>query len=85
MSIEPLREKWLAFGWDVIEIDGHDILSVTDALYQARVKPRETDRHHRHNAVKGRGWIWQSSTTNGIPTRRTPPLPIKCCVSYPPL
>ncbi len=25
MSIEPLVDKWTAFGWDVIEVDGHDI------------------------------------------------------------
>ncbi|MDD1743367.1 MAG: transketolase, partial [Methanomassiliicoccales archaeon] len=24
MSIEPLPEKWRAFGWHVVEIDGHD-------------------------------------------------------------
>ena len=25
MSIEPFADKWRAFGWDVMEIDGHDI------------------------------------------------------------
>jgi transketolase len=25
MGIEPLAEKWRAFGWDVHEVDGHDV------------------------------------------------------------
>lgn len=25
MSPEPLGDKWKAFGWDVVEVDGHDI------------------------------------------------------------
>ena len=25
MGIEPLADKWRAFGWEVREIDGHDI------------------------------------------------------------
>ena len=35
MSLEPLADKWRAFGWRVIEIDGHDleaILAILDGL-----------------------------------------------------
>lgn len=32
LNIEPLREKWQAFGWGVKEIDGHDFLQIEDAL-----------------------------------------------------
>jgi transketolase len=32
MQIEPLVDKWRAFGWWVTEIDGHDVGQVTDAL-----------------------------------------------------
>lgn len=31
-ALEDLREKWLAFGWDVIEADGNDMASVLDAF-----------------------------------------------------
>lgn len=31
----PHPEKWLAFGWHVIEIDGHDVGAVNDALDEA--------------------------------------------------
>lgn len=31
-SIYPLKEKWEAFGWNVIEIDGHSIPAIIEAL-----------------------------------------------------
>jgi transketolase len=56
MNIEPLAEKWRAFGWDVFEIDGHDIEALADALYQARwVRPRGRPIVIIANTVKGRG------------------------------
>ena len=36
MPIEPLADKWRAFGWHVIEIDGHDMTQVVDALEMAK-------------------------------------------------
>lgn len=36
MSPEPLAEKWQAFGWHVIEIDGHDMKAILSALNQAK-------------------------------------------------
>ena len=32
--LDPLAEKWAAFGWDVAEIDGHDHLALHAALTQ---------------------------------------------------
>jgi transketolase len=56
MGIEPLAEKWQAFGWDVIEIDGHDIEAIAEALYQARwVIPRGRPIVVIARTVKGRG------------------------------
>lgn len=31
-NTDPLAEKWRAFGWHVVEIDGHDIQAILDAL-----------------------------------------------------
>ena len=40
MSIEPLVDKWRAFGWDVIEMDGHDVEAVVQVLHDAKwVRP----------------------------------------------
>lgn len=36
MPLEDLKGKWEAFGWHVLEIDGHNIDSIIDAASQAR-------------------------------------------------
>jgi len=33
-SVEPLAERWRAFGWQPIEVDGHDIPSLLDTFDQ---------------------------------------------------
>jgi transketolase len=35
-DVEPLAEKWRAFGWHAIEIDGHDLAQVVRAYDEAR-------------------------------------------------
>ena len=35
MAIDPLRDKWKAFGWHTIEIDGHDYGQIKMALEMA--------------------------------------------------
>lgn len=35
MPMESLADKWRAFGWNVIETDGHDMVQVVDSLEQA--------------------------------------------------
>ena len=43
MSLEPLVEKWRAFNWNTIEIDGHDMAAILDALAAAeKLKGRPT-------------------------------------------
>lgn len=42
MEIEPLREKWKAFGWDVFECDGHsytDIIKTCESAKQSVFRP----------------------------------------------
>ncbi len=56
MAIEPVRAKWEAFGWDVLEIDGHDIQEINDAFYRARwIMPRGKPILIIAHTVKGRG------------------------------
>lgn len=38
MTIEPIEEKWLAFGWQTVRIDGNDMAALVNALHEARVK-----------------------------------------------
>ena len=35
MPLEPLAMKWQAFGWHVIEVDGHNIEQIVSACRQA--------------------------------------------------
>ena len=42
MPLEPLKEKYEAFNWKVLEVDGHNLEEIIKALYKARslfVKP----------------------------------------------
>lgn len=36
MNIEPLDEKWRAFGWEVHVVDGHDVAATTELLRRVR-------------------------------------------------
>ena len=54
MNLEPLPDKWSAFGWDVHEVDGHDLGQVAEALDNASA--RDGRRHAIIAAtVKGKG------------------------------
>jgi len=56
MGIEPLAAKWASFGWEVLEVDGHDIPAVAHTLYQARwVKPHGQPIAIIAHTVKGKG------------------------------
>lgn len=36
MALEPLREKYEAFGWHVIDVDGHNLEQIIDACNEAK-------------------------------------------------
>lgn len=40
-DVEPLKDKWAAFGWAVREVDGHDIREIVGALEEARGREGE--------------------------------------------
>ena len=43
MPLEPLADKYVAFGWHVIEIDGHNLEQITDAVQEAKaIKEKPT-------------------------------------------
>ena len=70
IDVEPLADKWRAFGWQVREIDGHDMGEVVDALESL---PFSTDRPSViiAHTVKGKGvsfaentYVWHSNSVN---------------------
>ena len=36
MPLEPLVQKWEAFGWHVLEIDGHNMEAINDAVNEGK-------------------------------------------------
>lgn len=54
MPLDPMRDKWSAFNWNVIEIDGHKVEQVIDALNKAsQVEDKPT--LIIANTIKGNG------------------------------
>ncbi|MBN2218793.1 MAG: transketolase [Kosmotogaceae bacterium] len=53
-GLEPLEDKWRAFGWNVASVDGHNVGEIADAIKKAK-------EHHGRpsmivlNTVKGKG------------------------------
>jgi transketolase len=70
-NTNPLAEKWLGFGWHVIEIDGHDVKAILTAFDEAgdiTGKPTIIIA----NTVKGKGVSFaenQASFHNGALTK----------------
>jgi transketolase len=54
MPIHPPVDKWQAFGWNVIDIDGHDMAQVVSALEESK-SHRGTPTMIVANTVKGKG------------------------------
>jgi len=54
MSLDPFNKKWQAFGWHVIEVDGHDLARLITAFDRAKLvkgKPTVIIAH----TIKGKG------------------------------
>lgn len=54
LNLEPLVDKWRAFGWRVLEIDGHDLVAVNSALRSADASADRPLALIAHT-VKGKG------------------------------
>ncbi len=55
LAVEPLEEKWAAFGWDVVSVDGHSIPALLAALRRATDEAREKPLAIVARTVKGKG------------------------------
>ncbi|HOK29928.1 MAG TPA: thiamine pyrophosphate-dependent enzyme, partial [bacterium] len=54
MPIDPIADKWRAFGWNVIEIDGHNFSEITGAIEKAKENSESPTMIIAHT-VKGKG------------------------------
>lgn len=70
MGLEPLEEKWKAFGWEVISVDGHDIekmRSVFEEVPRIKGKPTLVMAY----TTKGKGISYMENVPrwhHGVPT-----------------
>ena len=53
MTVEPLADKWRSFGWNVVEVNGHNMKDVLTALHTAKTMRHPTAILMR--TVKGKG------------------------------
>jgi transketolase len=54
MALEPLVSKWESFGWQVFEVDGHDLIAIIQALQAARAVTNQPAIIIAHT-IKGKG------------------------------
>jgi transketolase len=68
MPVGPIAEKWRAFNWNVIEVDGHDVAALVNAC-AAAAKAKGSPTVILARTVKGKGvsfmentHLWHSAT-----------------------
>ncbi len=62
-ALEPLSDKWKAFGWDAVEVDGHDMESLVTVLNKAKNKKNKPTAVITHT-VKGKGVSFMEDDNN---------------------
>ncbi|MDG6228428.1 MAG: transketolase [Candidatus Thermoplasmatota archaeon] len=68
LRLESVYDRWTAFGWNVVEIDGHDIREIEEAL-------QNTDTHRNQpsviilDTIKGKGVSFMENNVDfhGVP------------------
>ncbi len=61
LALEPFADKWRAFGWDVVEVDGHDHDQL-DAALRPRSEVGSPPRCVLAHTVKGKGVSFMEHT-----------------------
>ncbi|AWB10104.1 transketolase subunit A [Thermodesulfobium acidiphilum] len=55
MSLEPLTDKWRAFGWNVLELNGHSFDELIPALKKAKKRGDKKPQVIIAHTIKGKG------------------------------
>lgn len=71
MSLAPLSDKWVAFGWSAVDVDGHDVNELYNALCVSEDgRPRAIIAH----TIKGKGVSFMEGDPTWHAQRVTPKL-----------
>ena len=68
MALEPLVDKWRAFGWAVREVDGHDVSAIINVLQELQKVKNQPSILIAHT-IKGKGvsFVEEDFTYHGRP------------------
>ena len=61
MALDPLVDKWRAFGWEATEVDGHDLAALTQAM---SAPPTDRPRAIVAHTCKGKGVSFMEDDNN---------------------
>ena len=61
LNIDPLPDKWRAFGWEVLRTDGHDVGALLDAVEDRWARPTGQPAVIICDTVKGKGVSWMEN------------------------
>ncbi|SPF53000.1 putative transketolase N-terminal section [Candidatus Sulfopaludibacter sp. SbA4] len=71
MEVAPLAEKWRAFGWHTLEIDGHDLPAIQKAFHEAEATKGKPTCIVAHT-IKGKGVSFMENNPKFHGTAPTP-------------
>ena len=71
MEVAPVAEKWRAFGWHTLEIDGHDFAAIRKALEEAEATKGRPTCIVAHT-IKGKGVSFMENNPKFHGTAPTP-------------
>ena len=64
MSMEPYADKWRAFGWNVVEIDGHDMEQIVNAIDNLPTVESDKPTVVIGKTIKGNGVSFMANDPN---------------------
>lgn len=64
MALDPLLEKWQAFGWDASEVDGHNISGLLDSFSNFTSHTRNRPTAIIAHTIKGKGVSFMEDDNN---------------------
>ena len=72
INLEPFADKWKSFGWEVIEIDGHNNLEIDNTFRYSKERKSEKPLLIIANTIKGKGVSYMENKVNwhhGVPNK----------------
>lgn len=67
MNVRDLRAKYEAFGWHAVDVDGHDVVAIDQALCEARDEKERPSALIAHTTIgKGVSFMEDQSSWHGV-------------------